>query len=266
MDNDIEKYAKRIQTKYIGFEPMLLIAVIALLILYYYVFSSLGNNADGQASSIKVLFETLLWLLFIILLLLNGISYIFGIDIIKSIKKLLGYEEDIDALIEPDEIDKIKLVLRDQVFHIPEQEFSFDDASELCTAYGARLATHDELETAHSAGADWCTLGWSDNQSVLYPTQKEKWEKLQKKPGHEKDCGHPGVNGGYINDDSRKYGVNCFGNKPSITRDAAEDMRKKPFFKKSRKEKIFDENVDYWRSKLSTIEIAPFNHNNWSML
>ena len=43
MDDDIEKFAKRIQTKYIGFEPMLLIGVIALLIMYYYVFSSLVN-------------------------------------------------------------------------------------------------------------------------------------------------------------------------------------------------------------------------------
>jgi len=46
MDN-VEKFVKKVETKYIGFEPMLLIAVIALLIIYYYVFSSLGNNEEG---------------------------------------------------------------------------------------------------------------------------------------------------------------------------------------------------------------------------
>ena len=266
MDNDIERYVKKIQTKYIGFEPMLLIAVIALLIIYYYVFSSLGNNEDGQASSLKVMFETLLWLLFIALILLNGISYIFGIDIIKSVKTLFGYKDDITDEIDSEEKDEIKLVLKDQVFHVPEQKYTYSDASAICNAYDARLATFDELNTAQSSGADWCTYGWSDNQTALYPTQNEKWEKLQKMPGHEKDCGHPGVNGGYIKNSSTKYGVNCFGNKPNITPDAADHMRRKPMYKKNLKEKRFDKRVDFWRKNLSQIEIAPFNHNNWSML
>jgi hypothetical protein len=264
--NPFEKFAKRIETKYIGFEPMLLIAVIALLIIYYYVFSSLGNNEDGKASSIKVFFETSLWLLFIILLLLNGISYIFGIDIIKSLKTIFGYEDHINAIIEPEERKEIKMVLKDQVFHLPQQKYTFDDAAAVCNAYGARLASYDEMETAYSGGADWCTLGWSKNHSVLFPTQKEKWKKLQKMPGHEKECGHPGVNGGYVQNAGAKAGVNCFGNKPSITRDDSDRMRRKPLIKKNAKEQIFDKRVDFWRSKLSAIEIAPFNHNNWSML
>jgi hypothetical protein len=248
---------------------MLLIAVIALLIIYYFVFSSLGNNEDGQASSIKVFFETVLWVLFMILLLLNGISYIFGIDIIKSVKNLFGYDTidtDIVGKINPEEKNKIKLVLKKQVFHLPDQKYTFDDASSVCNAYGARLATYDELNTAYNNGADWCTYGWSDKQMALYPTQKEKWDKLQQMPGHEKDCGHPGVNGGYMKDVSGNYGVNCYGSKPSITLDDATKMRNTSMFKKNSKETNFDKKVDYWRSKLSTIEIAPFNHNNWSML
>ena len=267
--NDFDKFdrfAKKIETKYIGFEPMLLIAVIALLIIYYYLFSSLGNNEDGSASSIKVFFETLLWFLFIVLLLLNGISYIFGIDIIKSIKNLFGYAHDIHAEIAPEKRRKIKLVLKDQVFHIPSQTYTFDDAGAICKAYGGRLATYDEVDNAYNEGADWCSRGWSDNQSALYPTQKDKWNKLQKMPGQEKKCGHPGVNGGYVSDKYRKYGINCFGNKPNITRDQSQKMRNKPLFKKSVKELIFDKKVDFWKNKLSTIEIAPFNHNNWSML
>jgi len=266
MDDDIERFAKRIQTRYIGFEPMLLIGVIALLIMYYYVFSSLGNNEDGQASSIKVFFETILWLLFIILLLLNGISYIFGIDIIKSIKTLFGYESDLNALIDLDKKDGIKLVLKEQVFHLPEQIYSYDDARAACIAYDARLASLDEVNNAYSNGADWCSYGWSDNQMALYPTQREKWEKLQKITGHEKDCGRPGINGGYIKDVKGKYGANCYGNKPNIDDDESERMRHRTIYKKNSKEQNFDKRVDFWRNKLSSIEIAPFNHNNWSML
>lgn len=262
MDDDIENYAKNFQKKYIGIEPMLLITVIALLIIYYYVFSSLGNNEDGQASSIKVFFETILWLLFIILLLLNGISYIFGIDIIKSFKRLFGYEE----VLHPLEKDVFKLALREQVFHLPEQKFSYDDAIAACNAYDARLANFDEVNNAYNSGADWCSYGWSDNQMALYPTQKEKWEELQKKAGHEKDCGRPGVNGGYIQNIDTKYGANCFGNKPNITPDDSVRMRSKPKFKKNIKEQNFDKRVDFWRNNIASIEIAPFNHDNWSML
>ena len=116
--SQLDKWGDRLQNKYIGIEPMLLIGVIALIIIYYYIFSSLGNNEDGTSSSVKVFFETILWLLFVILLLLNGISYIFGIDIIKSIKTIFGYAHDIDSLIEPEEKSKIKLVLKEQVFHL----------------------------------------------------------------------------------------------------------------------------------------------------
>jgi hypothetical protein len=28
----------------------------------------------------------------------------------------------------------------------------------------------------------------------------------------------------------------------------------------------FDDKVNYWRGQLSQIEMAPFNHNNWSMI
>jgi len=265
MDN-VEKFVKKVETKYIGFEPMLLIAVIALLIIYYYVFSSLGNNEDGTSSSIKVFFETILWLLFVILILLNGISYIFGIDIIKSIKNLFGYGSDIDSGIFLEDKDDIKLALKEQVFHLPEQKYAYDAASAACGAFDARLATYDEVNAAYSSGADWCSYGWSDNQMALYPTQPEKWNKLQKMPGHEKDCGRPGINGGYIKDSSGNYGVNCFGSKPRITEEEAANMRNKPIIKKGDKELNFDKQVDYWRSKLSSIEIAPFNHNNWSML
>jgi len=250
----------KLHNKYIGIEPMLLIAVIALLIVYYYIFSSLGNNENSSA--IKIFIETLLWLLFIVLLLLNGLSYIFGIDLIKTLNAtLIGVEpenEDINR--------KVKLVLNEQVFNLPENKYTYDDAKAVCKAYGARLASYDDMNSAYEKGADWCSYGWSADQMALFPTQKEKWEKLQKQEGHEKDCGRPGINGGYVYDESMKYGANCYGSKPSITPDAADRMREIPLYKKNQNELKFDEKVKYWRSKLPQIELAPFNHDNWSML
>jgi len=262
---EMERITNTIENKYIGIEPMLLIAVIAIIIIYYYIFSSLGNNEDGSASTFKVLFETFLWGLFIFLLLLNGVSYIFGIDLIKTLKSFFGYEEEIIIPVE-DNGFKPRIMLKEQVFHLPENKYNFEDSKAICKAYGARLASYEEINDAYKKGADWCTYGWSKDQMALYPTQKEKWEKLQTLKGHEQDCGRPGINGGYINDGEMKYGVNCYGAKPSITPDEAEQMRKKPFYHKNMKEIQFDNKVKYWRNHLSEIEMAPFNHDNWSMI
>ena len=94
-----------------------------MIIIYYYIFSSLGNNEDGSSSSVKVFFETILWFLFIILILLNGITYIFGVDLIKTIKNLFGYNTNNNALsddISEDDKTGIKIMLKEQVFHVPE--------------------------------------------------------------------------------------------------------------------------------------------------
>jgi hypothetical protein len=264
---EFDELKQKLHNRYIGIEPMLLIAVIAVLIIYYYVFSSLGNNPDGTASGLKVFFETVLWGLFIFLLLLNGISYIFGIDLIRAIKGLMGYGASItqDANVAGGRGNN-SLILVDQVFHLPENKYTYEDAKAICQAYGARLASYDEMNDAYGKGADWCSYGWSADHMALYPTQEEKWKNLQKLKGHEQDCGRPGINGGYILDDTITYGVNCYGSKPSITPDEAAAMREKPIYNKNKNELDFDAKVQYWRDNLSKIEMAPFNHNNWSML
>ena len=47
--NEMDRISGKLQNKYIGVEPMLFLAVIALIIIYYYIFSSLGNNEDGSS-------------------------------------------------------------------------------------------------------------------------------------------------------------------------------------------------------------------------
>jgi hypothetical protein len=261
--NEMDRITRKLHNKYIGVEPMLLIGIIALIIIYYHVFSSLGNNEDGTASSLKIFAETTLWLLFIVLLLLNGVSYIFGIDLIQTLSSAFFSEEEHS---EEEDVFHHKILLKNQVFHLPENKYTYDDAKAICKAYGARLATYDDMNQAYDKGADWCTYGWSAEQMALFPTQKSKWDNLQKLKGHEQDCGRPGINGGYIYDPSMNYGVNCYGAKPQITKSEAELMREKPFYQKNKDELNFDSRVNYWRGKLDQVELAPFSHDNWSMI
>ena len=72
-----------------------------------------------------------------------------------------------------------------EVFHISNQNLTYDDAKCKCEAYGGRLATKNEIIEVYNKGAEWCTYGWSEGQNAYYPTQKCTWDKLQKGPEKE---------------------------------------------------------------------------------
>ena len=157
----------------------------------------------------------------------------------------------------------LKYLKKKQVFHIPENTFNFIESKALCKAYGGRLATYDELEDAYKNGADWCSYGWSKNQMALFPTQKEKWNELQKIKGPEHDCGRPGINGGFIKNSNVNFGVNCYGKKPEML---DPDALNRPLYPVTKTDKKIDQLSKQYESGLKSIDLSPFNHENWSRI
>lgn len=259
----------------IAANPVVLVVLLVIVIAYYTLFATVGvASTNAVTSSGTVFMGTLLWGVFVLLLLMNGMTYLFNIDITASIKNLFSEHPEIDLIVDPDDLtngtDNLSTVPElkyiKQVFHVPENKYGYEDSKAICRAYGGRLATVKEVQKAYDNGADWCSFGWSDGQMALYPTQYDKWAYLQKVEGHEHDCGRPGVNGGYIANPDVRFGINCYGYKPQITQDEAIAMETTPLYPPTRREKEFDKRVDYWRDHLSNIEVAPFNHNNWSVI
>lgn len=268
----------------------MLVIIVVVIIAYFSLFSSLGVssssssyvssttlNESGGDNKEVFLFEIILWSLFVFLVLINGMSYFFNINLVASVKNLLSGTPEIDLIAKEqtnDEIDYIQELVMDpsipykkqkEVFHIPNNKYNYTDSKAICNAYGARLANYNEINDSLGNGADWCSYGWSDDQMALYPTQYEKWKKLQKVPGHENDCGRPGINGGYIGNPEVKFGVNCFGYKPDINEKELHLMKVQDDHPKTRAEIEFDKKVNYWKGKLQTILVSPFNHSNWNM-
>jgi hypothetical protein len=66
-----------------------------------------------------------------------------------------------------------------EVFHIEDAQFTYADAPAVCAAYGAELATLEQIIDAYNHGAEWCGYGWSAGGMALYPTQKGTWDALQ---------------------------------------------------------------------------------------
>jgi len=101
-----------------------------------------------------------------------------------------------------------------EVFHVGNQTLTYEQAKCKCASYGARLATKNEMINAYNKGANWCTYGWCDGKNAYYPVQKCNWDELQKNPKLKNTCGNPGINGGYFENGSLKFGANCYGTKP----------------------------------------------------
>jgi hypothetical protein len=99
---------------------------------------------------------------------------------------------------------------------------------------------------------------------ILFPTQTATYNDLQKIPGHEHDCGRPGVNGGYISNPEAKFGVNCYGYKPKINKLEEDLMAVTTPYPLTEKDILFEKRVNYWKSKLNEILVSPFNYNTWS--
>ena len=146
-----------------------------------------------------------------------------------------------------------------QVFNVNRNLYTFSEAEPLCRAFGAELATYDQVKDAYKAGADWCNYGWVKGQLAVYPTQKATYDKLQK--GHESErmsCGLPGVNGGYFPNEDQRFGVNCYGSRPAET---ALDERMQ---EAEHSDIAFDRQVNHYKSELDSIAVNPWSNRQWS--
>jgi hypothetical protein len=254
--------------------PLIITLLVFIIIIYLALFASLGNNSESMnaPSTSKASLEILLWGVFLVIIIINGMNYFLNVNIITSIKNLFSGEPEIDITVERETEGEItgsssvpELKFEKQVYHIPGNKYTFDDARAICKAYGNRLANYKEIENAYQNGGDWCSYGWSEDQMALFPTRMERWERLQKIEGHENDCGRPGINGGYIANPNVRFGVNCYGYRPKITSQEAEMMKNIPLFPKTQKELDFQKRIEYWKNKIANIVVSPFNSNNWSM-
>ena len=153
---------------------------------------------------------------------------------------------------------------RKEVFNVSRNIYKYGDASAVCAALGAELATYDQMKSAFDSGADWCNYGWVKGQMAVYPTQRATWDKLQQGPPEYRDaCGKVGVNGGYFDNPDLAFGVNCYGTKPpkSATDELLESQVALP---PSPAEIEFEKRVQKFRDQMNTLTVLPFHKGQWS--
>ena len=255
----------------------MLIVLVVIIVIYGFLFAILGgtggtgsgsDSTSGVTKNIGLrFFEVLLWSVFIMLVLLNGFQYFFNVNLTTRFINFFTDKPQLEITMQVPQDEPVQeMKIKKEVFNIPNNTYTYDDAKAICTAYGAKLANYDEIESSYQKGGEWCNYGWSDNQMALFPTQKETWDKLQKIKGHENDCGRPGINGGFIDNKNVQFGVNCYGYKPLITPAETQKMQTASVYPLTMRDIEKQNRVDYWKKRIPEILLSPFNRSSWSII
>jgi hypothetical protein len=150
-----------------------------------------------------------------------------------------------------------------EVFNISKNTFTYYDAEPLCRALGAELATYDQVKESWERGADWCNYGWVKGQAAVYPTQKDSWERIQAGPEEQRNsCGMPGLNGGFFDNPELRFGVNCYGSKPSQSKHDEAKMNQGAPLSPGALE--LQKKINKFRTEASSVGVMPFNGDKWS--
>jgi hypothetical protein len=151
-----------------------------------------------------------------------------------------------------------------EVFNVAVDKYTYTDAEPLCKAFGAELATYDQVKEAWNKGADWCNYGWVKGQAAVYPTQQTTYDKLQAGPETQRmSCGTPGVNGGYFDNPELRFGVNCYGNRRTENEtDTRYETEKKQNLTPDALE--YDKKVQNYKVQMDQIPVNPFKTGAWS--
>lgn len=238
---------------------ILLLGIVVLV--YVLIFVVFGNSTGSNNGPITLILEIVLWVTLILVIGVNVQTN--NYDFSTTLKNLFSNEVT-QLNVNVDKKHNKKCSENEnggEVFHIPNNIHNYEKARKICRKYNARLATYDEVENAYNNGANWCSYGWSEDQLALFPTQSEVYNNLKLIPGHENDCGRPGVNGGFIDNKHVKFGVNCFGKKPEQTEQDKEFMER---LKLSYSPAIDQDELDKIANEKNNMLISPFNKDKWS--
>ena len=248
--NELKEYIES------DFSPFFQVGLIVIFYLFIYLFRV--PMKMGQKPALIFITESLMWLVLLAIIVVKFFIVVFDVNILDDFTQLFKIKKEEVPAYEPPRETK-------EVFNIS-NNYTFDEAQAVCKAYGAELATYDQIEDAYTKGAEWCNYGWSANQMAFFPTQKTTWQKLQSSEKHKNNCGRPGVNGGYMGNPNLKFGINCYGEKP-VASDSDKDRLalSEPTIPDTPEDSELANKIKEWKENPDKyLRVNSFNYNKWS--
>lgn len=271
-ESDREEYLNTIYYKFKDFveDKTSIFSVISFILGFYLCiyFLQIDMTYEKQASSIRFMDSTM-WIIFILLLISDFFMIFFNISLIDLLDDVFRNREleITDSSGNNDSSGNRQSEPENEVFNVSNNLYTYQDAPEVCSLYGAKLATYEQIEEAYNKGGEWCNYGWSEGQLALFPTQKSSWSKLQGSEQTKNNCGRPGINGGYMENKNILFGVNCFGKKPAASKNdlAYMDANKEIVIPKSAQDSEVNEKIQMWKNNPDIfLKMNPFNRDQWN--
>ena len=265
------EYTERIYNTVVNYvdSPYSLLPVIAVMFAFYVVLYLFKVPLDSNKPFSVALIEGILWVTLVIIVLVQFFKQVFNLSLLDFLKEMEQVNEEVNEEPTTNEETPADEVVssEEEVFHIDNNKYTYEDAKAICKSYDAELATYKQVENAYKRGGEWCGYGWSDDQMALFPTQQETYDKL-KASGKEVqyNCGRPGINGGHITNPYIKFGVNCFGKKPSATSSDIARLEMSDYsLPQTAEQKELQAKIDYWKANAAELlQISSFNKGKWS--
>lgn len=233
------------------------------------------QNTPVPLVSIPVIITLGILIVVFILIIMFRQQIVAGLELVwEKIKEFFGFSKPAvqppppqfvpeQQFFDQGAVEKV-LPGRKEVFNIAQNKYTYTDAEPLCKAFGAELASYDQVKQAWQQGADWCNYGWVKGQAAIYPTQQSTFDKLQAGPEDQRmACGVPGINGGYFDNPEIRFGVNCYGVKPTENEaDARAIMAQNGDL--TPEALAFDRKVLNYKSEMGQIPVNPFKPGTWT--
>tara|TARA_Y100001970_G_scaffold292019_1_gene431553 strand:+ start:912 stop:2057 length:1146 start_codon:yes stop_codon:yes gene_type:complete len=246
--------------------PYSLLPVIAILIAFYVVLYLFRIPLDENKPFSVSFIEGSLWITLVIIVLVQFFKQVFNLSLLDFVNEIQQTNTEVEESNE-EETPEAPVVSENEVFHVGNNKYTYDDAKAICKSYNADLATYQQVENSYKNGGEWCGYGWSQDQMALFPTQQSTYDKLKENgPEVQHNCGRPGVNGGYMTNPYIKFGVNCFGKKPDATsNDMARMTATEDALPQTAEQKELQAKINYWKENASELlQLSSFNKQKWS--
>tara|TARA_B100000524_G_scaffold312453_2_gene189394 strand:- start:12 stop:1286 length:1275 start_codon:yes stop_codon:yes gene_type:complete len=241
--------------------------VIALVMLYVLISIIKIPTDKENKPTIIIGLETLLMILLVLILFVQFFDEFVDVKLTDELRERLGIINPSNTITtnttsQPDPVPAPIPVQGKEVFNIGGNHYTYSDAEAICKSFDSELADYDQIEQSYNNGGEWCNYGWSKNQMALFPTQKKTWDNLQDSPATKNNCGRPGINGGYMSNPALRFGVNCYGIKPSKRDIDYAPQGDRPY--KSPQDKLIESKTEFWKQNKDKLRLNHYNSNEWS--
>jgi len=251
--------------------PATIFSILSFILGFYTIIYVIGIPMTNAMKPSSIAFiDIIAWFLFIIVLITDFFSIFLNVSLANVIFGNVLNKINVKDVssVNTATIDSSS---NDEVFNISNNLYTYDNAAEVCSIYGAKLATYEQVEEAYNHGGEWCNYGWSEGQMALFPTQKSTWSKLQGSESTKNTCGRPGVNGGYMENNGLLFGVNCFGKKPQASDSELKKMKANQEINipiiENPEDKIKQSRMKFLKENKDTLLVVnSFNRQHWSEL